>query len=142
MSDFNYKHNSLIKFKSEDSTHGIRSHMIQFHGLTGEVAYKWVYNGTQVTTKVYGKRQFDLKQYMAPPVVIDYGRVIMAPMPGAIVNICVEVGDTIEDGQDLLTMEAMKMQNLIKSERCGVIKAINIKEGDAVAVDAVLIEFE
>lgn len=79
---------------------------------------------------------------MAPPAKIDHSKSILSPMPGAIVSINVEVGQTVVDGQDLAVVEAMKMQNILKSERDGKIKSINVKAGDSVAVDELLIEFE
>lgn len=142
MSDFDYVHNCLVKFNSTSESLGTRDHTLQFTGVSNELDYNWVYRGTRLSTRVYSSSQFALKKHMAPPKVIDLGRVIMAPMPGAIVAVNVAVGDKVEIGQELLTMEAMKMQNLIKSERAGVIKAINIKEGDAVPVDEILIELE
>jgi len=63
-------------------------------------------------------------------------------MPGAIVSIDVEPGDVVEDGQQLCIIEAMKMQNVIKSEVNGKVKKVNVKAGDSVVVDEVLIEFE
>ena len=66
----------------------------------------------------------------------------MSPMPGTVVSIAVAVGDTVVDGQDLCVIEAMKMQNLIKSQRDGKIKSLNVKAGDSVAVDQLIIEFE
>mmetsp|Transcript_34469 Transcript_34469/g.33664 ORF Transcript_34469/g.33664 Transcript_34469/m.33664 type:complete len:80 (+) Transcript_34469:279-518(+) len=79
---------------------------------------------------------------MPPPKKIDYAKSIISPMPGAIVSVSVEVGQTVSDGQELLIIEAMKMQNLIKSEIEGKIKSVNIKPGQSVAVDELLIEFE
>ena len=79
---------------------------------------------------------------MAPPVKIDYAKSIISPMPGAIVSVAVELGQTIVDGQELCVIEAMKMQNVIKSARDGKIKKITIHPGDNVAVDQVLLEFE
>eukprot|EP00344_Euplotes_crassus_P012452 CAMPEP_0197007444 /NCGR_PEP_ID=MMETSP1380-20130617/40668_1 /TAXON_ID=5936 /ORGANISM="Euplotes crassus, Strain CT5" /LENGTH=644 /DNA_ID=CAMNT_0042427527 /DNA_START=140 /DNA_END=2074 /DNA_ORIENTATION=+ len=142
MKDFSYKHNVLVNFRTKEKEHGRRDHTLQFTGVSNELDYNWVYKGTRLATRVYEENQFSLKKHMAPPKVIDYGKVVMAPMPGAIIAVSVKVGDTVEIGQELLTMEAMKMQNLIKSERSGVISAINVKEGDAVPVDAVLIELE
>jgi len=142
MKDFTYKFNSLIKFNTKDKSNGERDHTVQFKGITDEIDYNWLYNGTKVATRIYDQSQFNLKKYMAPPKVIDFGKVVMAPMPGAIINVAVKVGDNVVDGQELLTMEAMKMQNLIKSERKGTIKTIKVEEGDAVAVDELLIEFE
>lgn len=75
-------------------------------------------------------------------VKIDTTRSILSPMPGAVVSVAVQVGDTVVDGQELCIIEAMKMQNILKSEREGVIKSVNVKSGDSVTVDELLIEFE
>ena len=79
---------------------------------------------------------------MAPVVKIDTTRSILSPMPGAVVSVSVQPGDIVVDGQELCIIEAMKMQNILKSEREGVIKSVNVKAGDSVAVDELLIEFE
>jgi propionyl-CoA carboxylase alpha chain len=79
---------------------------------------------------------------MAPPKKIDFAKSIISPMPGQIISINVQKGDKIVDGQELCVMEAMKMQNIIKSEVDGVIKSVHVKTGASVAVDELLIEFE
>mmetsp|Transcript_3261 Transcript_3261/g.2205 ORF Transcript_3261/g.2205 Transcript_3261/m.2205 type:complete len:80 (-) Transcript_3261:61-300(-) len=79
---------------------------------------------------------------MPPPKKFDFAKSIISPMPGTIISVSVAPGDTVQDGQELLVIEAMKMQNLIKSEVSGKIKKVNIKPGQAVAVDELLIEFE
>jgi propionyl-CoA carboxylase alpha chain len=79
---------------------------------------------------------------MAPIVKIDTSKSLLSPMPGAIVSVSVVPGQTIVDGQELCVVEAMKMQNILKSEREGVVKSVNVKAGDSVAVDELLIEFE
>lgn len=79
---------------------------------------------------------------MPEPKKIDFAKSIISPMPGAIVQVNVKPGDKIVDGQVLLIIEAMKMQNVIKSERDGVVSKVNIKAGDSVAVDELLIELE
>ena len=142
MNDFDFHHQSLIKSQLETEDKKVKNCILQFYGITNELDYSWLYKGTKVKTRVYNDRQFQYKKHMAPPKVIDFSRVVLSPMPGAIVSVAVKEGDTVEDGQELLVMEAMKMQNLIKSEREGKIKTVRIKKGDAVAVDAVLIEFE
>ncbi|WP_044397347.1 acetyl-CoA carboxylase biotin carboxyl carrier protein subunit [Lacinutrix sp. Hel_I_90] len=67
---------------------------------------------------------------------------IKAPMPGLILDISVSVGDTIEENQPLLILEAMKMENSILSPRDGIIKAITVAKGEAVDKGQLLIEFE
>lgn len=68
------------------------------------------------------------------------GTAIKAPLPGTILKINVAVGDEVKEGQNLLVMEAMKMENQVLAEKNGQISAIKVKEGDAVLQDDVLIE--
>ena len=91
---------------------------------------------------VFDPVQYRVKSYMAPPKKIDYAKSVLSPMPGSIVNVAVEVGQTVADGQELFTIEAMKMQNIIKSQVEGKIKKILVRPGVSVSVDQLLIEFE
>lgn len=67
---------------------------------------------------------------------------LKAPMPGLVLEISVEVGQTIVKGDTLLILEAMKMENVIKSPTDGVIKSIVAKKGEAVEKNQVLLNFE
>jgi len=67
---------------------------------------------------------------------------IKAPMPGMVLNILVHVGDAVEKDTPLLILEAMKMENVIKSAAPGVVKKVNALKGVAVEKGAVLIEFQ
>ena len=65
---------------------------------------------------------------------------IVAPMPGKVVRVLVEVGDRVEAGQGLLVVEAMKMQNEIRSPKGGTVERLHVKEGQPVnAGDALCI---
>ena len=66
---------------------------------------------------------------------------IKAPMPGLINDLKVKVGDTVNPGDALLILEAMKMENVLKAPGAGTIKAIKVKKGDSVEKGQVLIEF-
>lgn len=79
---------------------------------------------------------------MAPPKKVDSAKSIISPMPGSIVSVSVEAGQSVAEGQELLIVEAMKMQNIIKSEIEGKVKKVNVKPGQSVAVDELLIEFQ
>jgi propionyl-CoA carboxylase alpha chain len=63
-------------------------------------------------------------------------------MPGLIVKVDVEVGDEVQEGQALCTVEAMKMENILRAEKKAVVSKINAAPGDSLAVDDVIIEFE
>jgi 3-methylcrotonyl-CoA carboxylase alpha subunit len=69
------------------------------------------------------------------------GNQIIAPMPGRIVLVKAKVGDTVEQGQELLVMEAMKMELSLKAPRAGTIESINAEQGEFVEADAVLVRF-
>ena len=68
------------------------------------------------------------------------GKTIIAPLPGKVIDIKVKVGDTVTAGQEVVLLEAMKMENSITSDYTGVVKQILVSVGDNVATDAVIIE--
>ena len=67
---------------------------------------------------------------------------VFSPMPGQIVSISVSPGDTITAGSELLVVEAMKMQNVVKSPIAGKVKAVLVKDGQSIGTDKILIEIE
>jgi propionyl-CoA carboxylase alpha chain len=71
----------------------------------------------------------------------DTSKVVLSPMPGLVVALEVEVGQSVKEGQTVAIIEAMKMQNILRAERDGVVKTVGAKAGDSVAADDVLIEF-
>ncbi len=66
---------------------------------------------------------------------------LTAPMPGRVLKIFVKEGDEIQIGDNVLSLEAMKMENILKAEGIGTVRKICITEGDVVDKGAVLIEF-
>ena len=73
--------------------------------------------------------------------VADTSKMVLSPMPGLVVSIPVVVGQEVKTGETVAIIEAMKMQNILKAERDGVVKAVGAKDGDSVAADDVLVEF-
>lgn len=67
---------------------------------------------------------------------------LQAPMPGRIVQVAVQVGQELNVGDELLSLEAMKMENVLKAEGVGVVKAILVESNQVVDKGTVLIEFE
>ena len=67
---------------------------------------------------------------------------IKAPMPGLILDVMAKEGQVVKEDDALLILEAMKMENVIISQREGIIKTIAVKKGDAVDKNNLLIEFE
>ena len=71
----------------------------------------------------------------------DTSRMVISPMPGLVVSMDVALGQEVKEGEQVCIIEAMKMQNIIRAERDGTVKAVNAKAGDPVAADEVLVEF-
>jgi len=71
----------------------------------------------------------------------DTGKAVRCPMPGVVVSIAVREGQEVKAGETLAVVEAMKMENVLRAERDGVVKAIKVKPGESLAVDAVIMEF-
>jgi len=139
LASFAYEHNSLIKLEGSGK---MGRQTFQLLSSENDIKFNFYFQGGMVETRVYNESQFKYKQHMAPVVKIDTTRSILSPMPGAVVSVSVVPGQAVVDGQELCTIEAMKMQNILKSEREGVIKSVSVKAGDSVAVDELLIEFE
>ena len=72
----------------------------------------------------------------------DLSKLIMSPMPGLMVSVDVELGQEVKSGEAVCVVEAMKMQNIIRAEADGVVKAISVAAGDSVAADEIMIELE
>ncbi len=72
----------------------------------------------------------------------DLSKLIISPMPGLVVSVEVEVGQGVQAGEAICIVEAMKMQNIIRAEANGIVKAVNVAGGDSVAADAIMVEFE
>ncbi len=69
-------------------------------------------------------------------------KTLQSPMPGRILSFAVKIGDTVEDGTALFTLEAMKMENVIKSDGVGIVKALVHTDDSVVEKGEVIIEFE
>ena len=71
---------------------------------------------------------------------IEHPEAVIAPMPGTIVNVTVEVGDSVEAGQGLVIVEAMKMENEVRAQAGGCVQIIHVASGDTVEKGTVLVE--
>ena len=104
--------------------------------------YRFRTRGADLRVHILTPRQADLFALMPDKVPPDTSRLLLCPMPGLIVQIAVEVGQEVQEGQALCTVEAMKMENILRAERKGIVTRIDAATGDSLAVDDVIMEFE
>ncbi|TMV07866.1 acetyl/propionyl/methylcrotonyl-CoA carboxylase subunit alpha [Ruegeria sediminis] len=98
--------------------------------------------GADIKVHVRTPRQAELARLMPEKLPPDTSKMLLCPMPGLIVKVNVEVGQEVQEGQALCTVEAMKMENILRAEKRGVVSKINAGPGDSLAVDEVIMEFE
>jgi len=72
----------------------------------------------------------------------DLSKLLICPMPGLLMKLHVQEGDEVQPGQPLATVEAMKMENILRAEKQAIVSKINAGEGDSLAVDALILELE
>jgi len=99
------------------------------------------YRGIQARAFVYTEREAAAARLMPVKAAADSGKMLRCPMPGLVVSIAVAQGQEVKAGETLAVVEAMKMENVLRAERDGVVAKILAKPGDTLAVDAVILEF-
>ena len=97
--------------------------------------------GANLKVHVRNPQQAKLAELMPEQLPPDNSKLLVCPMPGMLVKIDVREGQQVQVGQALCTVEAMKMENILRSDRKAVVLKINFCQGDSLAVDDVIMEF-
>ncbi|MFN4101247.1 MAG: biotin/lipoyl-containing protein, partial [Pararhodobacter sp.] len=108
--------------------------------ITG--GYRIRLRGADLKVHVRSPRQAELARLMPEKLPPDTSKFLLCPMPGLIVKLNVAEGDEVFEGQALCTVEAMKMENILRAEKKGIVRKINAVVGGSMAVDDVIMEFE
>ncbi len=98
--------------------------------------------GADLSVHVRRPRTAELARLMPEKLPPDTSKYLLCPMPGLVVKINVSAGDEVQEGQALATVEAMKMENILRAEKKGVVKSVNAEAGQSLKVDDVILEFE
>jgi propionyl-CoA carboxylase alpha chain len=92
--------------------------------------------------EIYSPREWALARFMPAPKKDEMANVLMCPMPGLVVDIRVKQGDRVFRGQDLVSIESMKMESYVASPCDGVVKEVKVKSGQAVETGDILVTFK
>lgn len=104
--------------------------------------YRLRLRGADLKVRVHSPRMAELAALMPEKLPPDTSKLLLCPMPGMVMSIAVEEGQEVYEGQPLATIEAMKMENILRAERKGVVTKINVAAGASLAVDEIIMEFE
>ncbi|MEX4007170.1 acetyl-CoA carboxylase biotin carboxylase subunit [Neoaquamicrobium sediminum] len=100
------------------------------------------WRGIDAKAHVRSPRVAELTRLMPEKLPPDTSKMLLCPMPGVVTAIAVAAGDEVQEGQALATVEAMKMENVLRAERRGVVKSVAVEPGSSLAVDELIMEFE
>ncbi len=125
----------MIEAEVGDVTYGIKL-------ASSRSGFKMTTRGAIHQVQVLPAAIAPLTRHMIAKVPPDLSRFLICPMPGLLVALNVAVGDKVEAGQPLAVVEAMKMENILRAEKSATVKSINAKQGESLAVDAVILELE
>ena len=110
--------------------------------LRSGTGWRLRWRSIDVIAHVRRPRVAELAKLMPVKLPPDTSKMLLCPMPGVITSVLVKDGDTVEAGQPLATVEAMKMENVLRAERRSTVKRIATEEGASLAVDELIMEFE
>jgi propionyl-CoA carboxylase alpha chain len=102
--------------------------------------YRLTTRGAKHEVRVLPARIAHLADHMLEKAPPDLSRLLICPMPGLLVKLHVVEGDKVQPGQPLATVEAMKMENILRAEKAATVARINAAEGASLAVDEVILE--
>jgi propionyl-CoA carboxylase alpha chain len=103
--------------------------------------FRLTHGGATTAVRVLSPTSAALLRHMPIKQAADLSRFLLSPMPGLLVGIAVREGQEVKAGEELATVEAMKMENVLRAERDGRVAKIRAKAGDSLAVDAIILEF-
>lgn len=101
-----------------------------------------IYKGCEYSATVHTEQEYKLQSHFLEVEKEDLSKIIASPMPGQVISVNVQVGDIIAAGQEVLVVEAMKMQNALRATGSGVVAEISVKQGDTVASGDILVRLE
>ena len=99
------------------------------------------HHGLRIEALVISPRMADLYRLMPYKPPADMSRFVLSPMPGLLVEVCVNQGQKVQAGERVAVIEAMKMENVLFAAQDGVVKSVQATKGDSLSVDQVIVEF-
>ena len=106
------------------------------------IGWRLSHAGAQADVQVLAPRAAALARRMPEKAPPDLSGLLRSPMPGLLLRLAVAEGDSVKAGEELAVVEAMKLENVLRAERDGVIKKIHVGPGESLAVDQSILEFE
>ena len=157
VSDLDWKNEELLAVATlvDGAKHDATELVLQYEGRSGSAmeggkvtGYGNCYHvralGSQAVVSIATPLEYQLSRHVLPPEIVDRSRRIVSPMPGTLLSIDVVAGMKVEAGQQVACVEAMKMVNIVRAPKAGIVKNVSPKcvAGAHLKVDQLIVEFE
>lgn len=120
----------------------VNGHHVCFQLDRDGVSYRLSHRGAETLALVLTPRAAELSAYMLEKELPDLSKFLLSPMPGLLVRLTAQAGDTVKAGEELAVVEAMKMENSLRADDDVVIAKVLAEQGDTLAVDQPILEFD
>lgn len=120
----------------------INDRLVHMHVRRNAGVYHLSHRGAIKTVRLMRPREAELMAHMPVKLPPDTSKLLLCPMPGLVVSLAVTEGQKVQAGEVLASVEAMKMENVLRAEQDVTVSSVNVAVGDSLAVDAVIMEFE
>jgi propionyl-CoA carboxylase alpha chain len=130
----------LYESNDDDEAEPLETYGIQLSPT--RTGYRMTTRGAKHEVRVLPAHIAPLAAHMLEKIPPDLSKFLICPMPGLLVALHVGEGDAVQPGQPLATVEAMKMENILRAEKAATVGKVNAKQGDSLAVDEVILELE
>ncbi len=127
-------------FDSDENGEGGEQLIVQIKPVPA--GFEFTTRGAKHALRVLPTSMAKFDKHMIEKIPPDMSKFLVCPMPGLLVSLNVGEGDEVQPGQPLAVIEAMKMENILRAEKAGVVAKVNAKAGDSLAVDAIILELE
>ncbi|TCS62089.1 acetyl-CoA carboxylase biotin carboxylase subunit [Varunaivibrio sulfuroxidans] len=105
------------------------------------VGYRLINSGSEADIRVLSERAAHLSGLMVDKPGRDVSNLLISPMPGLLVDLRVDVGQSVKAGDEIAVIEAMKMENVLRADKDGVVKTVHAQKGESLRVDQTIVEF-
>ena len=106
------------------------------------IGWRLFHGGVDAKVTLLPRRTAELLAQMPEKEAPDLSRLLLSPMPGLLIRLAVSEGEEVKAGEELAVVEAMKMENVLRAERDGIVRVLHAGIGDSLAVDQSILEFE
>jgi propionyl-CoA carboxylase alpha chain len=142
LNNINFKaHETIFEAIATDGTQTLGPVVAQYLDIMN-MGVKVKYLGNTYQVSIQNEKEYKYSKFMIPKPPVDTSKFCLSPMPGTLISVAVQPGDEVQVGQEIAVVEAMKMQNILRSEKKLTVKKVAGEPGQVLSLDELIVEFD